>query len=434
MARHRQKVHSTAELSRKITWKIALSNLLAMLTLFILCMVALNVSTNLYITQQIDKEIDRQLQGFTRSHLYPEEHSQRLPAGLLPIIYFYDRDSGYINPHPAESIIEEDVQALLASELSDGFSNQTINGNHYRIYRVEYDPLLTFWELGTSYQVSETVSIQDIQSETAMFELLAKLSAAFIVLGALIFTIQGYLLARRALVPINRAWENQRRFVADTSHELRNPLAIVQTNAELLLNHPENTIEEESERISAILESSSRMSGMLATLLTLARSDANEEEILHEQVDLSAVLTAICEQFIQIAAAREVTMSFSIESGLYILGDKERIIELFSILLDNAIRYSGIQGTVQVMCYQTGGTITVYIVDNGIGISPEDLSSVFNRFYRGDIARSVNPGGTGLGLSIAHWIAERHNAEIQIESEEGEGTRITLKFVNPYVS
>ena len=253
-------------------------------------------------------------------------------------------------------------------------------------------------------------------------------SVLCLAVSAVLFAAFGYALAKRSLVPINEAWEKQRRFAANTSHELRNPLAVIQTNAELLLRHPDSSVQDESEHVAAILDSSGRMSSMLATLLTLARADADEDEISRERVCLSDVLEETCAQFTQIGAGRGVAVAYDIVPAVQVMGDRKRLAELFSILLDNAIRYTEPGGIVRATCTCATRDATVTIGDSGIGMSPDDRARVFQRFYRSDGARDANPEGTGLGLPIAQWIAERHNAEMHLESEEGRGTVVAIVF------
>ncbi len=399
-----------------------------MLVLFALCLVFLNVFTQQSLTNQTDQRLARDLDGFSQSHLSPELHSARLPSGLLPIIFFHDQSEGYSNPHPADHMIPSDTDAILSRDLPEGYSTQTVDDRTYRIYRVTHEEPLQFWEQGESFIVDETVSFLSITSEKAMIDLLRIASAASLVVSIAVFGVFCYWQARRTIVPITEAWSKQRQFAADTSHELRNPLASIQANAELLLVNPDHTIEEESRHVAAILESSQRMSSMLSTLLTLARADADQDELTYEQVDLSALLDGLIDQFEQIGSLRGIAVSGSIESSVVLVGDRERLTELFSVLLDNAIRYTGPGGNVRLTCSVERGYPRVAVEDTGIGISAAELDAVFQRFYRNGEARFVNPEGTGLGLSIAQWIAERHNAELSVTSSEGKGSCFTVTF------
>lgn len=424
----RPRRYIAGESSRRIVRKLTIANLAVMLALFALCLVFLNMFTQQTMTAQTDERLERDLFGFSQSHQSPEEHSQRLPSGLLPIIFFYDEGDGYVNPHPADYMIAEDTDAILARGLPDGYSTQTIHGRTYRIYRVENETPLRFWEQGQSYIVTETVSFVDITPQKAMVDSLRLASILSLLASVVVFGVFCYRQARKSIVPITEAWDKQRQFAADTSHELRNPLAVVQTNAELLLANPNHTIEQESKHVAAILDSSHRMASMLSTLLTLARADADLDEVTYEQLDMSRLLEDLCVQFEQIGSLKGIRMSHDIEPEITLSGDRERLTELFSVLLDNALRYTEPGKTVRLTCRVERGCPCVRVEDTGIGIAEDELESIFQRFYRNDRARFINPEGTGLGLSIAQWIVDRHEAELSVTSVEGEGSCFAVAF------
>ena len=423
-----QRLYSAGESSRRITRKLTLANLAMLVILFTVCIIFLNVFTQTSMTTRTDEKLERDLAGFSQSHLLSESHSQRLPAGLLPLIYFFDIQEGYINPHPADFMIAEHMDEILSRNLPEGYSTQVVENRSYRTYRVVYDNPLLFWEQDESYNVTETVSLLDITSEKAMIDSLRFASVGCLLVSILVFGIFSYWRARKAIVPINEAWEKQRQFAADTSHELRNPLASIQTNAELLLANPDQTIEQESKRVASILDSSHHMSSMVSTLLTLARADADQDEFSYSTVDLSQIAETMYEQFAQIASLRDIHVTADIEPGVQLTGDQERLTELLSILLDNAIRYTEPKGSVTISWTIDKNRPVVSIADTGIGIADEEIDAVFQRFYRNDKARFINPEGTGLGLAIARWIVDRHDANLTITSTLNKGTRVTIMF------
>lgn len=424
----RQRIYSAGESSRRIVRKLTFANLAMLVVLFALCVAFLNVFTQSSMTGRTDEKLERDLAGFSQSHLSTEEHSQRLPSGLLPLIFFFDTHEGYINPHPADYMVSEHMDEILARNLPEGYSTQTVDGRSYRVYRVVYDEPLMFWEQGESYNVTETVSLLDITSEKAMIDSLRLASAVCLGVSIIVFGIFSYWRARKTIVPINEAWEKQRQFAADTSHELRNPLASIQANAELLLTNPDRTVKQESRHVAAILDNSHRMSSMISTLLTLARADADQDEFSYSRVDLSEVSHEVCEQFEQIGELRDIRVLSRIEPDVFVTGDRERLAELFSILLDNAIRYTEPGGTITLSCAIERNRPIVSVEDTGIGIANEEIDAVFQRFYRNDKARFINPEGTGLGLAIASWIVDRHDAELTVSSAVGKGTRFAIAF------
>jgi signal transduction histidine kinase len=243
-----------------------------------------------------------------------------------------------------------------------------------------------------------------------------------LLLGTVVISLASYYLAKRALVPIKAAWEKQQQFTADASHELRTPLAIIKGNAELMLRHPEKTIAEESSLLSNIIRETRRMNRLIGTLLTLSRADADMAELKMERVMVKEVLANIFEIFEGLFAAQGIKLALKTEGALELYADKERLYQLLVILLDNALKYTFTAGKVSIICYEEAKRIHMEVRDTGCGIASEDLPFIFDRFFRGDKARSREKGGSGLGLSIAKWIVDKHGGEIRAESQLGAGT------------
>lgn len=226
------------------------------------------------------------------------------------------------------------------------------------------------------------------------------------------------------------AYESQQRFIAAASHELRAPLTVVLANLELLQLAPVRGMSDD-ERAQAVGEAHSeaaRMARLVADLLSLARADAGVP-LRREPVELDRVLIDVigelrhemCGQQLAVAAFEPVTVQ----------GDPDRLKQLILILLDNAIKYTAPGGSVNVSLQRDQGNAIIEVCDTGVGIAPDDLARVFERFYRADPSRSRNAGGTGLGLSIARWIAEEHEGTVALVSALGRGTTATVRMPVP---
>ncbi|RIE01231.1 sensor histidine kinase [Cohnella faecalis] len=247
--------------------------------------------------------------------------------------------------------------------------------------------------------------------------------------GALLSIIAGYALARRALIPIQKAWDKQQQFIADASHELRSPLSVVQGQTQLLLRHPDHTIEEESVPISAILKETKRMSNMVSGLLLLARGDSHEEVIICKPVRVDGIIKEIAQNMEPIMDYKQLRLQLHVEGTEFLInGAEDRLIQLFMILMDNAIKFTPEHGQIDLECVRQGKSVVVTVKDNGAGISERDLPLVFDRFYKGDSARDRGDHGAGLGLSIARWIVDQHQGSVHISSEVGHGTSVTIRF------
>lgn len=248
-------------------------------------------------------------------------------------------------------------------------------------------------------------------------------------IGLLASTFNG-MLARLQLAyqRLEESYTAQRRFVADASHELRTPLTTIRGNVELLQKMGEQEPEVRAEALQDIKSEAERMSRLINDLLALARADAGQIPE-QEPVCLTPLLQEICRQ----AKVLKGNISFEHDdpenlAGLSILGNADYLKQLFLILLDNAFKYTPDQGKVTFSFHVKGKAVTFQVRDTGIGICPEDLPQIFQRFYRANKNREGS--GTGLGLSIAKWIVEIHGGEIKVESTPGQGSTFFVTFFN----
>lgn len=337
------------------------------------------------------------------------------------IIRGIDGELVQLYPNQAES----NTEALEAAAAIGKGEVRTIEheGHVYRALSMPYEyeeRALTVNKV--IVEVREVILLTNVDAETALLDNLLKVIIAGLFIGTTAIFIAGYFLARRALIPIQDAWDKQQQFVADASHELRTPLTVIQSNAELILRHPENSIEQESRRVTTILRETMRVNKLVATLLTLARADANQNEMNFGQVNINEIIEPIAEQFQLLAEHKDIAFKVVAGSSLRLIGDRERLHQLIVILLDNAVKFTSKPGTVELRCYEKSNSLHIEVEDTGCGIPPEDLSHVFDRFFRGDKSRSRDIGGTGLGLSIAYWIVDKHGGKIKADSQPGKGT------------
>ncbi|KYZ75365.1 histidine kinase [Anaerosporomusa subterranea] len=297
----------------------------------------------------------------------------------------------------------------------------------YRLYATPYrHEEVIYSRSGTDpVTVQDVIAISIVDSEVALLKRLLLILLTSLIGGAIVIVLAGYYLARRALSPVRIAWEKQQQFVADASHELRTPLAIIKSNAELTLRHPNHTVEEEGIRITNVIRESMRMNKLVSSLLTLARADANQAGLSLTNFTLREILELVIEQFQPIAEMKAILIKLMMPSDVCLTADRERIHQLCIIILDNAIKYTT-SGTVEISCFQKSNNVILTVCDTGCGIPEDDLPHIFDRFYRGDKARNRESGGTGLGLAIAKWIVEAHDGKIRVDSEFGIGTKIQV--------
>lgn len=239
------------------------------------------------------------------------------------------------------------------------------------------------------------------------------------------------------LARLDRLFQTQQRLIADVSHELRTPLTTIRGNLDLLKRGAIDDPELRDEALHEIESEVDRMSRMVGDLLLLAQADAGLN-LQRVPVELDTLLLEVFRQG-QIIAQGHVELRLGHEDQVLVLGDADRLRQLLLNLVDNAIKYTPAGGKVTISLFcnddappahdiRTASTrwVRIDVSDTGIGIAPEDLPYVFDRFFRSDRARTRKVGGSGLGLSIAQWIAEAHDGVITVVSEPGHGSTFTL--------
>jgi heavy metal sensor kinase len=221
------------------------------------------------------------------------------------------------------------------------------------------------------------------------------------------------------------------RFTADASHELRTPVAAIRTTAEVILER-HRSVEEYEEMVRQILVESEFTSELIENLLTLARADANPAQLELSLVDARSVVQEIIPGSEIRASHGGLEWSVSIASQeILVLAERQSLKRLLLILVDNAIKYTPRGGSIRLTLRSTATQAVFEVIDSGIGITPEDLPHIFQRFYRASNARYVNSDGSGLGLAIAQWIANAHHGTLEALSVSGERTtfRLTLPLL-----
>lgn len=306
----------------------------------------------------------------------------------------------------ASSLTEEDLQAVLEQLQKTQEQTGILSSYDLRYVRLRTPDGMK-------------LVFDDISHETQM---LNNLIQNCLLIGAgslLIFFLISVLLARWAVKPMEQTWTQQRQFVADASHELKTPLTVILTNAELL-QAQEYSPEQKESFARNILTMSQQMRGLTENLLELARVDAGCVHTKKETVDLSAILTNAVLSFEVMFFEKGLQLESAAEKDLPVWGSSSHLHQVITILLDNALKYSA-PGITQVQLVRQGGNAVLKISNPGPAISREDLKNIFKRFYRMDSARSMNRS-YGLGLSIAEAIVHDHKGKIKAESENGRNT------------
>ena len=406
--------------------------------------------------QQIGNTLD-----LDRGGPYLTRALQKLPSGMVVVLY-----SG--NGARLEASSPNPLGSVLPVPTLQGQRQQsTLTTLHTSVdddWRVLTAPVLLRGQPVATLQVAQS---QD-QYESALHELALQMAVA-IPLALLLAAVGGGFLASRALNPIDsitrtaqkisahdltqrlrvpaspdevgrlaatfdamldrleRAFSQQRQFIADASHELRTPLAVLATQADLALDRARRP-EDYRSALQEIRQQAMQMTRLLAELLALARADNGNVTIDREDIDLTALVADIAATLAPLAEAGGVRLSTVAIAPIAISGDQARLTQLVVDLVDNALKHTPDGGNVALDVAAVGDRVVLRVADSGVGIAAEHLPHVFERFYRVDAARSRDEGGAGLGLAICRWIVMAHQGDIAVESTPGAGTTVTVSL------
>ena len=276
---------------------------------------------------------------------------------------------------------------------------------------------------GTAYVA---VAVADRQELEDRFAGLIRVFAIAAFAALLLVGAGGWVLVRQSTAPVERAMEQMRRFMADAAHELRTPVTLMRTTADVALGRVREG-GADTATLQAMAREAERMGTVVGDLLTLARADAGEWPVVREALYLDDLATEAVDAIRPMAQHRGVALEVGTFDEARITGDPSLVRRLLLILLDNAVKFTPSGGRVRLDISAHDGSRSVVITDTGVGIAAESLPHVFERFYR-DAAARQSTDGAGLGLAIARWIADTHAAEIAIASTPGQGTRVAVTF------
>ncbi len=268
------------------------------------------------------------------------------------------------------------------------------------------------------------------QSLEELDETLSKLDLGLgggIAIALLVSGIGGVILTRQAMQPIEQSFQRLNSFTADASHELRSPLMAIKSNAAVALKYPEGMRETDAEKFQAIANATNQMTRLTEDLLLLARTD-NLPNHDGNTINLTSILIELVQIYKLQYQAKQINLKTQLTDSLYLLGNAVQLGRLFTNLIENALHYTPSKGVVEIKTSRVGSLIYVNVKDTGVGIAPEHLEQVFDRFWRADQSRSYWAGGSGLGLAIAQAIAQKHGGLITVTSQLGVGSCFTVRL------
>jgi heavy metal sensor kinase len=416
------------------------------------------------IARDLRSEMDFSLELVARKVVDQSARGRpRLDGDALPPGYaatLYDPVGNMLATAGAKGALPRDS----AQQASDGYGawrSVTLDGDTWRVFA---QPIQTEGRVVATLQVGISEEMVDRAVDRLGF-----LLAALVPLALLLAGIGGLFLAGRAFDPVDRitrtaaaiggedlarrlpdhvvrtpgelgrlaatfnhmldrlekAFQRQRQFTADASHELRAPLTLLLGQVDVALQRPRSDAEY-NQVLRGLREDILRLRQLAEVLLALARADARQDLLAPEPLDLGELVQEIAEAMASVAEERGIHLEAHTSPGVVIHADQARLMQLLLNLVENAINYTPPGGTVAVSAQRADipATACVCVSDTGSGIAPKHLPHVFERFYRADSARTA--GGAGLGLAICRWIAEAHGGRIEVESELGVGSTFTV--------
>jgi len=318
--------------------------------------------------------------------------------------------------------------ADIAWSNKENSSTITLEGKQWK-YAITQMKKQVIQENGKSYTVVENkyqIMFLDVTIyKRTLFQLFTTLLSVGLIMLFVIFIISLYF-ANRVIKPIAEAWERQKRFVADASHELKTPLSIINANYDVLLANQEETIQSQLKWLNYIKIGTDRMTKLINDLLSLAKMEDMRFAIQKVPFNMSNVIDDVILSMEAVMAEKDIKLIRFIEPDIIVKSDPERVKHVVTILFDNAVKYTDKKGQIDISLRKLKRHVVFSIKNSGKGIPKQDLPRIFDRFYRVDPSRAQETGSYGLGLSIAKAIIDRLGGEIYAESVENEYTTFTF--------
>ncbi|QBD83124.1 hypothetical protein EPA93_47060 [Ktedonosporobacter rubrisoli] len=335
---------------------------------------------------------------------------------------------------PAQAIghVQPQVQGIISIRQTarQGQPIQIVEesgqGGQWAWYSVPVYTAQTYSSAGQLLGVAQVGESVKVQNDALQILLLLLCSVGVLALG--VASLGGQFLANRSLAPARLAFQRQRDFIANASHELRTPLALLRADAEVLLRKREQLRQDDVELLEDIVAEASHMSKLATNMLTLARLDAGKIHMEHDIINLADLAEEVVERSEALARQKDLTLTLENQGAALVLGDRTMLEQMMLILLDNAIKYNEHGGKVSIRTFIAQERANFEVHDTGIGIAPEHIPHLGERFYCVDQARTHETSGSGLGLSIAKDIVSAHEGKLSFTSALKQGTTATFSM------
>ncbi|MCT8975051.1 HAMP domain-containing histidine kinase [Clostridium sp. CX1] len=410
---------------KKLRNRFLILNLVIISIMMILSFTSIYLITYKNVRNDINMELNR-LSDFNRK---PKNHpidpdlynnNEKPPVERsISFIVTIDNNKNLTNYFSIFDMDEKFYKTVKDTALSKGSNN-----GRFKLEDTYWEFILQKLPDSSGYRIV----FLDITSRYAyLTNLIYTFSTVALVMLVAIFFISRFF-ANKSIKPIKETFDRQKQFIADASHELKTPLSVINTNAEVLLSNDEDTIKNQSKWIYLIKSEVGRMTKLTNDLLYLAQVDHSDIKLIFTNFDLSEAIENIVLTMEASIFENNILLDYDIEPDIIAYGNSEQIKQVVMILLDNALKYTNPQGKISLSFKKHNTKAVLTVCNTGKGISKDHLDKVFDRFYRVDKSRSKNSGGYGLGLSIARAIVEQHKGKISVKSNINEDTVFTVEL------
>ena len=392
---------------RKLRVKFVCINMLIVLILLSIMLGLVMFSTKMRIEAD-SIQMMRNIAAVPRMPSRPDEQNEDMNLPFFTLTLDKDGELLSFEGGYYDLSDEESLMTLAEAVQEDGEETGVLSAYHLRYLKRD------------TREGQTTIVFSDTSSETRVISHLLTNCLLIGFAGLVLFLIVSILLARWAVHPVEQAWEQQRQFVSDASHELKTPLTVILTDTELLQSGTCSETDR-SRFLSSIQTMAEQMRGLVEELLSLTRADHTDIKKAQHRMDLSECVSDAVLPFEPVFFENGLTLEENIEDSIRVSGNEDQLHQVVGILLDNAQKYSAPATQTTVSLTRQGKNALLKVSSHGEEISKEDLQNIFRRFYRLDKARSMNHS-YGLGLAIAKQIVENHKGKIWAESKDGINT------------
>ncbi|MDY3792916.1 MAG: ATP-binding protein [Oscillospiraceae bacterium] len=321
---------------------------------------------------------------------------------------FYSRERFFANSDESDeqNSAVSDAAREIISRIDENEGNISSGGISYRYKLRDTDS-------------GKIIVLLDRTDEISTLRRLLFILLAIFVLSLAVIFLLSLLLSKWAVIPIEDAWNRQRVFFSNASHELKTPLTVINANLDVITSNPDDTVAGQEKWFGYIRCEAEKMSRLINEMLYLSREERTDNPPVMAEFDLSEAAEGVCLAMEALAFERGKVIRSDIESGITVKGDREGLVRMINILIDNAVSHSSEHSDINVSLKKSRkNKVRLTVSNKGTPIPPEELERIFDRYYRTDASRSSSTGGFGLGLAIAKTIAEKHSGSITAESDE----------------